>query len=422
MRKSKFLKGLSSILIAASLFTGCGLGGSKDIKAVGGFSETVTSLEELQIPEGVRIVALGEATHGNREFQQSKREVFQILNEKQGIKALIIEGDFGGCSLVNDYVQGGEGDTHELTKHLGYRLYRTSDMEDLIKYMRQYNDTAADSEKIRFYGMDIQKGFDNRTVLENFYDAVDAEKKAEFIANFEATIGTEDYVVPADKVEEINKFLEGVETDLTENKDAYVGKTDSDSYFRATLAVTALKHYVALNTGADYNRFRDDCMREIVKKVLEFEENVHGSELMLSCHNGHMTKNQSSNYTFLGKDLYDELGGAYYAIGTDFYITNCNLPGSDGRVVKEFCSDDPLAFSMKDLDMKGGLVQFEEVMEGTELASKISEEIPTGSLGEGYSVGMEYMKNSYQLKFAPKAMYDAMIFYYEVTPTEIWTD
>lgn len=95
MRKSKFLKGLSSILIAASLLTGCGLGGSKDIKAVEDFGNSVTGLESLQIPEGVRIVALGEATHGNREFQQSKREVFQILNEKQGIKALIIEGDFG---------------------------------------------------------------------------------------------------------------------------------------------------------------------------------------------------------------------------------------------------------------------------------------------------------------------------------------
>lgn len=422
MRKSKFLKGLSSILIAASLLTGCGLGGSKDIKAVEDIGNTVTGIESLQIPEGVRIVALGEATHGNREFQQSKREVFQILNEKQGIKALIIEGDFGGCSLVNDYVQGGEGDTHELTKHLGYRLYRTSDMEDLIKYMRQYNDSAADSEKIRFYGMDIQKGFDNKAVLEGFYDAVDAEKKADFTKNFESTIGTEDYVVPADKVEEINKFLDGVEADLASNKDAYVGKTDVDSYFRATLAVTALKHYVALNTGADYNRFRDDCMREIVKKVLEFEENEHGSELMLACHNGHMTKNQSSNFTFLGKDLYDELGSAYYAIGTDFYITNCNLPGSDGRIVKEFCSDDPLAFSMKDMDMKCGLIQFENVVPGTDLSSTISDKIPTGSLGEGYSTGMEYMKNSYQLKFPPKEMYDAMILYYEVTPTEIWTD
>ncbi|MBR5943871.1 MAG: erythromycin esterase family protein, partial [Lachnospiraceae bacterium] len=186
--------------------------------------------------------------------------------------------------------------------------------------------------------------------------------------------------------------------------------------------VTALTNYIDLNSGADYNRFRDDCMRAIVKEVLEFEETEHNSELMLSCHDGHMTKNQSSRYTFLGKDLYDELGSAYYAIGTDFYVTNCNLPGNDGRVVKEFCSDDPLAYSMKDSEIKGGYLDFAKVEEGSNLYKYVYESIPTGSLGEYYQTGMELMKANYQLKFAPSEMYDAMILYYEVTPTEIWTD
>ena len=421
--KKRILTGLLSLTLAASMLAGCGLGkGASGMTKIEGFDEVVTGIENIEIPEGVRIVALGEATHGNSEFQQLKREVFEILNEKHGIKALILEGDFGGCSLVNDYIQGGEGDTKELTHHLGYRLYRTPDMENLIKYMREYNDSASDSEKIRFYGMDIQSSMDDKAVIENFYALADTDKMAKFTEDFENLIGTVEYEFDTNKTDDIKAFLEATGKDIEENKDAYIAAAGADSYLRAKIAVTALTNYIDLNSGADYNRFRDDCMRAIVKEVLEFEETEHNSELMLSCHDGHMTKNQSSRYTFLGKDLYDELGSAYYAIGTDFYVTNCNLPGNDGRVVKEFCSDDPLAYSMKDSEIEGGYLDFAKVEEGSNLYKYVYESIPTGSLGEYYQKGMELIKANYQLKFAPYEMYDAMILYYEVTPTEIWTD
>ena len=422
--KRRFVTVLGSMVLAVSLLTGCGAGKgtSGEMTKIEGFDEVVTGIENIEIPEGVRIVALGEATHGNSEFQQLKREVFEILNEKHGIKALILEGDFGGCSLVNDYIQGGEGDTKELTRHLGYRLYRTPDMENLIKYMREYNDSAKEEEKIRFYGMDIQSSMDDKAVIENFYALADTDKMAKFTEDFESLIGTVEYEFDTNKTDDIKAFLEATGKDIEDNKDAYIAAAGADSYLRAKIAVTALTNYIDLNSGADYNRFRDDCMRAIVKEVLEFEETEHNSELMLSCHDGHMTKNQSSRYTFLGKDLYDELGSAYYAIGTDFYVTNCNLPGNDGRVVKEFCSDDPLAYSMKDSEIKGGYLDFAKVEEGSNLYKYVYESIPTGSLGEYYQTGMELMKANYQLKFAPSEMYDAMILYYEVTPTEIWTD
>lgn len=35
-------------------------------------------VEDISIPEQAKIVALGEATHGNQEFQQLKLDVFKI--------------------------------------------------------------------------------------------------------------------------------------------------------------------------------------------------------------------------------------------------------------------------------------------------------------------------------------------------------
>ena len=109
-------------LIAAVLLPGL----QREVEAseISDFDNYVTSIEELTVPEGTRIIALGEATHGNREFQQLKREVFEILVRKYDVRALVIEGDCGGCTIINEYIQGGEGDDRELTKLLGYRLYR----------------------------------------------------------------------------------------------------------------------------------------------------------------------------------------------------------------------------------------------------------------------------------------------------------
>ena len=210
---------------------------------------------------------------------------------------------------------------------------------------------------------------------------------------------------------------------LEDNEDVYLAASDPDTYFRACLASESLNRYIQYREKENFaHKYRDGSMKVLVDRILSFEEENHSSELMMACHNGHMTKNKSSNFTFLGMDLYKELGDAYFAIGTDFYITLCNLPGRNGRIEKEFCSDDPLAFNMQNSPLDKGLILFSRVDEGCNLYSQITKSMPTGSLGEGYSPLMLLMKNQYQIYFAPVDMYDAMILYYQTTPTEIWTD
>lgn len=65
------------------------------------FSKYARNIEDIKIPENVKIIALGEATHGNAEFQELKLDVFKIMVENYGIKAFAIEGDYGSCEKVN---------------------------------------------------------------------------------------------------------------------------------------------------------------------------------------------------------------------------------------------------------------------------------------------------------------------------------
>ena len=119
------------------------------------FGDTVTAVESLTVPDNARIIALGEATHGNKEFQELKLSVFRTLVETTNVRGLILEGDFGGCALANEYINGGEGTAEDITRKLGYRIYRTDEMCALIKWMREYNETAAENDKVRIYGADI---------------------------------------------------------------------------------------------------------------------------------------------------------------------------------------------------------------------------------------------------------------------------
>ena len=64
--------------------------------------DELTILDELR---NARIVGLGEATHGTKEFFQMKHRVFQYLVENHGFKAFLFEMDLAEARIFNDWVQ-----------------------------------------------------------------------------------------------------------------------------------------------------------------------------------------------------------------------------------------------------------------------------------------------------------------------------
>ncbi len=419
MKKKTLFTGFIAALLVSALLAGCS---AKQTEAPE-IHQYVTDVSQIEIREGTRILALGEATHGNKEFQALKAQVFDTVTRKSNINALILEGDFGGCSLASAYINGEDGDSRELTKVLGYRLYRTDDMENLIKTMASYNETAAQKDKVRLYGMDIQRSMSNIKLIKSFYGTVNPEKASEVSSALDTYFGTEEYGYDKEHLDDAMHFSEDLGKDLDANAQAYTGQTDAETFFRTRIACDCLIYYLEVNeTEKDYNRYRDMRMKELVDRILAFEEETYGSEVMIACHNGHMTKNDSSRFTYLGKDLSDTYGDAYFAIGTDFYLAHVNLPSGDGRTVKDFCSDDPLAYNMKDSSLPCGYLDFSKVPSDSPIYPLVNAMVPTGSVGEDSSPVLTLMKANYQLYFSPADMYDAMILYYEVTPTDIWED
>ena len=121
------------------------------------FAKYEQRFDRIQIPSGTKINALGEATHGNAEFQQLRLTAFRQAVEQYGVRGFALEGNFGGCEQVNRYIHGGNGTAEQAAAAIGFVVYRTQEVADLISYMHTYNASAAPGEDLRFYGFDMQR-------------------------------------------------------------------------------------------------------------------------------------------------------------------------------------------------------------------------------------------------------------------------
>ncbi|SEQ52111.1 erythromycin esterase [Lachnospiraceae bacterium NE2001] len=389
------------------------------------FETQATTIDNIEIPEGTRIVALGEAAHGNKEFQELKLEVFQKLVEKTNVRALILEGDFGGCAIANDYIQGGEGTAEEATLHLGYTLYKTDEMCELVQWMHDYNQTAAEGDKVRLYGMDIQYDEDTVLFLNGFYKRVDEAKFGDYSDQMMSYLGevTEDF--ESSNYDNVVKLMDEIKSDIEANKDAYTENVGAAEVELASYAAENLKYFASYWAKENSsNKARDTYMKVNVDWFLEVEEREHNGAVMISCHNGHMTRNRSSVATFLGTFLAEEYGDKYFAIGTDFYNSVDSVPKTSARdrVDRKFCSGDPIAYQVKDMPEDKYYVDFNKVDANGDLGKKVNSAIRTGSVGETDSIMYKFLKSTYTINYKPADMYDAMIVYYEVSPIRIWTD
>lgn len=127
------------------------------------------------------------------------------------------------------------------------------------------------------------------------------------------------------------------------------------------------------------------------------------------------------SYDSMGKLLANEIGDSYYAIGTDFYKTNCNMPGSTSgrRTNQVFYSHDPLAKAAKTAGLDLCWLDFSKIPETSELGALISQYAYMGDLGEGYAWFMRLLPPSYRMFQPPAVLYDGMIFVAEAHPTAI---
>ncbi len=101
-----------------------------------------------------RIVELGEATHGTREFFQLKHRMIEFLASQKGFTIFSIEANMPEACRLNDYVLNGNGDPKQLLKGMYFWTWNTEEVLDMILWMREFNKSG--KGRIEFTGFDMQ--------------------------------------------------------------------------------------------------------------------------------------------------------------------------------------------------------------------------------------------------------------------------
>ena len=404
-----------STAICLALFTGCG---NTKSTVSADLSYTQSDIGTLSVPANVQIVGLGEASHGVAQYHQMKADVFKALVENNGCHTFIIEGDFGGALKVDQYINGGDGIAEEAVAEIGFAIYRTQEMADLVDWMRSYNERVSSENALHFYGMDVQRFDNNKEYLFSVLNQTCPELSAEYSKSLAQL--TDENRNSLDKttlnsakesVSELIGKLDAAETDIT-------SRLGQSAFDFARECANTIYACCEVQLSDNYNATRDQYMYEKVEWILQHGDNT---VLFINGHNGHIGKTSVAGYTCLGKLLSEKLGGGYYSIGTDAQKTQFNSQTDNGGFeVMEVSNANDLNSQFSDGD--SGQYYF------IDFASASSDEVWEQILSEKQSIttlnvslsGMEkLLKAAYTVNITPQDTFDGMIVFHSVTPSTI---
>jgi len=417
--------------IIFSHFGGFGIGKTVDVEE---FSKYAMKIGEMEIPENSRIVALGEATHGNVEFQQLKKDVFRTLVEKNGVRVFALEGDFGGCEKVNRFIHGEEGTCEEAAAAIGFAMYRTKKMCDLISWMKEYNSTAESGKDLRFYGFDMQRRryiceyineFLGRTGIENSGFA-GLENELENL-NKNSKSGNAMNTVNSLKRESL-EFLWNLKKQVMSVDYSVADKREIEFCLQLINVLQQNMEISFLENGNVQGAcLRDKYMAENIMWILNREEEIGEKRIFISGANGHIEKQGSYDALnkVMGNILADYLGDGYFSIGTDFCRSKCNLAsGKNGRRKNHvFYSHDPLANAARKCQLEECILDFSLIPQESVLRKQIDEYIWMGSIGDFYSsLLMNLVPYCYRTWRSPSERFDCLILVSRAHPIKVMDD
>jgi len=266
------------------------------------------------------LVALGEATHGSREFFKLKHRILEFLVNEMGFTVFGIEASLPEAFYINEYVLTGKGDPEKALSSFYNWVWNTEEILDMIEWMRSYNADPLHVKKVKFYGFDMQSAsLAVKTVLNDIrkidpHKAAELEKPLGILANpFTAA----DFVsLPLDKKEEASKAIKSILRLFKEHKPEYLRyMTDSEWDIMYQYAVVVAQHIESkINATGFINldpSVRDKAMAGNIRWILDHEGK--GSKMVIWAHNLHV-----ATTTTMGSELRKMFGNDMFVFGFAF--------------------------------------------------------------------------------------------------------
>jgi erythromycin esterase len=281
-----------------------------------------------------RIVALGEGTHGTREFFQMKHRVLEFLVREMGFNAFAIEATWAESNDVNQYVHTGEGDPAVLLSNLYFWTWNTEEVLDMIHWMRQHNQ-ANPGQPVSFQGFDMQFSRRAMDMVSSFVWRVDQDNHHIVGLGYfcwRVWAHALSYPSMGDSIQtDCRTGVEAAYALVADNREAYEQATSPEEYATVLRAarITVQHEYTRSRRWVETEPHpRDRFMAENVEWLLD--QGGPDRKIVLWAHNAHVM----DLLPWMGGYLRQRYGDDMVIAGFSFHQGQFNAYGwKDGRIV-----------------------------------------------------------------------------------------
>ncbi|GAA3131498.1 erythromycin esterase family protein [Streptomyces echinatus] len=280
-------------------------------------------LEPLrEVLRDVRVLGMGEATHGTAEFFRLKHLLLRFLVEEMGFTALAMEASVSAAQAVDDYVLHGTGGAAEALAGLGFWTWRTREMLDVVEWMRDHNRTVPQDRAVRFVGIDPQRCGPSLETLAAMLRTL-APERADVTGGLLGTLAearTGSLVAKRPQLlaeaHDLERFLQEERPRLASR----FGDTAVDDALRHARLIVAAADVASRTPRGEGEEggalaARD---RHMAQAVISLEERTAGN-IAVWAHNGHIcTDRYARDIPAMGQHLRKHYGERYYALGLLF--------------------------------------------------------------------------------------------------------
>lgn len=250
----------------------------------------------------VKLVGMGESTHGTHEFFKMRSKVFQFLVRHHGFNTFFLEADYASCLDIDRYIKGGMGNAEQVVSKIDLWPWETQEMVTLMEWMRDYTVENPDTE-LSFIGCDLQK-YDATVHKIDSLITIYAPESAPLSSKYKNT----DQLQPKIVLEQSSAALN---TGDFSSRDKLVYET----------LLRHLGQIIYENSEASFFSFRDIQMAENILYHFDQQPSTKG---FFWAHNLHVFtifnehKKKEKAYKRAGGVLSRELGNKYFVIAQEF--------------------------------------------------------------------------------------------------------
>jgi erythromycin esterase len=364
-----------------------------------------------------RVIALGEATHGQHEAFDIKRRLTMELVRHHGVRVVAYEASASSARALDAWIHGAPGDVAPAMSGFGMLIWTVEENAALLRDLRDWNSGASAADQVRLLGVDAQDGEVVAARLRELLGPTAGPLLARIDTLLLRAPAVTQRLFQGERTgfDSLGRAMHAVLADLQ--------RTSAGHPAGAELAIRALElkaHLTMYGTPGG----RDHAMADLLLAQLEA-----GSRVVLWAHNAHVSRGPlvhlRSTQLAMGGHLAAALGRAYYAVGFAFGSGGfqANAPDSAGRWgFKRYVHGPPAPSSLESTLMGAGADFFLD-LRAVPAQSRLQQWLRTDHGHRrwgGYNVpddaDAQTADTSRLSRMTPAREYDALLFHLKTTP------